>query len=135
MTQQAILIVSSERREIDMAESTIQDDCLHVISVHSYREAVITMARQHVALLLCDEALVDGSWKDLLGQMAMMPEPPRLVLLVSAANPTVLAEALDLGAYDALSKPLGASDLRQLIARAVPPQPTGDGVFRGANAA
>ena len=49
---------------------------------------------------------------------AMVLEPPRLVVLASAANRTLWAEAINLGAYDVLAKPLDKTEVQQVVIRA-----------------
>lgn len=119
MMMSDVLVVSPERSVINAAVSALAGQPLFITGVQSYREAMCVLAKKHIAVLLCDENLPDGSWKDLLGQIAMMAEPPRLVV-VAATDRTVCAEAINLGCHDVLAKPVDETELMQVVLRAVP---------------
>jgi DNA-binding NtrC family response regulator len=86
------------------------------MAVRSYRAALIALVKEQV--IVCDDVLPDGSWKDLLGHMAMCNDAPRLIVMASPDNRTLWAEAISLGAYDVLAKPLARSEVRHLCSSA-----------------
>ena len=120
MMMSDVLVVSPERSVINAAVSALAGQPLFITGVQSYRDAIYVLAKKHIAVLLCDEKLPDGSWKDLLGQIAMMAEPPRLIVMAATTDRAVCAEALSLGCHDVLAKPVDETELMQVILRAVP---------------
>jgi DNA-binding NtrC family response regulator len=115
-----VLVVSPERTVVNAAASALAGYPLFITGVPSYRDALYVLARKHVAVILCDDHLPDGSWKDLLGQIALMPEPPRLVVMTAITNRAVSAEAINLGSYDVLATPVDQTEILQVVLRAVP---------------
>src|SRR5215211_2597566 len=111
MSPHGILVVSSERAVANVAQSALAYQSMSVMSVHSYREAMCALVKKHIVAILCDETLPDGSWKDIVGQIAMIQEPPLLLLLVSLSNRMLWAEAIDFGVYDVISKPLDPTEI------------------------
>jgi len=95
-----VLVVSPQRSVIDVAVSALARCPRSITGVQSYRDALYVLVNKHIAVLLCDDNLPDGSWKDLLGQIAMMPEPPRLVLMAETSDRALCAEAINLGFHD-----------------------------------
>jgi FixJ family two-component response regulator len=65
-----------------------------------------------ISAILCAEHLGHGKWIDALDQIGVMPTPPSLIVVSRAADARLWAEALNLGAWDVLEKPL---DRREVI--------------------
>jgi len=76
-------------------------------------EALRGISGGQPGILLCDKQLPDGDWKDLIGWLADDPEPPRMIVL-AGDDPVFYAEAINLGAYDVLMRPLDAEELRRV---------------------
>jgi DNA-binding NtrC family response regulator len=116
-----VFVVSPERTVINAVASALAGRPLFITGVQSYRDAMYVLAKKHIDVLLCDENLPDGSWKDLLGQIAMMAEPPpRLVVVAATTDRAVCAEAINLGCHDVLAKPVDETEIMKVVLRAVP---------------
>ena len=74
-------------------------------------EALQMMRSAPVSVVLCESCLPDGSWKDLLTVLKESDSPPRLILVSAMPDDCLWAEALNLGAFDVLMKPLDHSEL------------------------
>jgi DNA-binding response OmpR family regulator len=66
-------------------------------------------------LVLCDEVLPDGSWKDMLRLMQKQPDPNYLIVTSPNADDHLWAEVLNLGAYDVLAKPFHSTEVFRSI--------------------
>jgi DNA-binding NtrC family response regulator len=62
--------------------------------------------------------LHDGNWKDLLSRIVITPEPPPMVVIADPSERSVWAEAINLGAYDVIAKPLDKREAAYIISRA-----------------
>jgi len=119
MGRTGVLIVSSDAGDADgICSALAEDESLRVTVAGSYREALSALEKQQVAVIICDGFLPDGNWKDLLGRMAMMNDAPRLVILAGADNQALWAEAISLGAWDVLAKPVAAAEIRHVCSAA-----------------
>jgi len=67
------------------------------------------------AVVMCDQHLPDGSWKDLLEVMASVSDPPPLVVTSRLADERLWAEVLNLGGYDLLTRPLDRCEVRRVL--------------------
>jgi DNA-binding response OmpR family regulator len=66
-------------------------------------------------LVLCDEVLPDGTWKDMLRIIQQQPDPNYLIVTSQRADDRLWAEVLNLGAYDVLAKPFHSAEVFRTI--------------------
>jgi DNA-binding response OmpR family regulator len=80
---------------------------------------VLVLSRSGADVILCDDHLADGTWKDVLSVIAPLPESPRLIVLFdSASSPAEWSEVLNLGGFDVLNKPLNEAEVKLTVAAA-----------------
>jgi hypothetical protein len=66
-------------------------------------------------VVLCEHALEDGSWKDVLELAASRPYPPPLIVTSRLADERLWSEVLNLGGYDVLPQPLDRNEALRTI--------------------
>ncbi len=66
-------------------------------------------------VVVCERDLSPGSWKDLLEQTVLLPDPPLLIVTSKFADERLWAEALNLGAYDVLAKPFNCHEACRVV--------------------
>jgi len=69
------------------------------------------------AILLCDEDSMPGAWKAL--QRDVAGSAPFVVVASRLADASLWAEALNLGAWDVLAKPLDADEVMRVLGTAL----------------
>lgn len=106
MLQASILLISPDATDAETLSGFLDESVCRITAVASYFGALAALGRNIFTTVVCAERLRDGDWKDVLGQTAVLVEPPRFVVLASAANEALFAQAIDYGAYDVLVKPL-----------------------------
>src|SRR5437764_13579725 len=94
-----ILVISSAVAVLDAVAQALSGSSYAVSTAASYREGMSVLARKSLAVIRCDDTLGDGSWKDLLSHMAIVPEAPPLLVIAGELDAT---EASKLGAWDGL---------------------------------
>jgi DNA-binding NtrC family response regulator len=114
----AVLLVTSEPFTLRSFNDWCRHSEISLSVLHSCRDAVRRFAREHFALVFCDEKLPDGSWKDILGHVILLPDAPRFVVLLPTFDPMAWAEVINLGAYDALLRPLDGEEMQHVVERA-----------------
>ena len=87
-------------------------------SVSSLREAAARMEESCSPVVLCEESLADGDWKDLLALTTRQAGPCCLIVMSEKADERLWAEVLNLGAYDVLAKPLHSKEVFNSIVQA-----------------
>ena len=69
-------------------------------------------------IVLCERESVAGSWKDMLTSVGNIVAPPLLIVTSRTADEYLWAEALNLGAYDVLSKPYHTAEVMRVLSMA-----------------
>ena len=67
------------------------------------------------AIVLCERNLASYTWLDVLAEVAVVPTRPLLVVTSRLADDYLWSEALNLGAYDVLSKPFVALEVTRTV--------------------
>lgn len=111
------LLALSDVSELSRAAAILSSAGLRTLSSRSCREALRQLSSAQPQMVLCDRHLPDGDWKDMISWLADSPEPPRVVVL-AGEEPGFYAEAINLGAYDVLLRPLDAEELGRVAATA-----------------
>jgi DNA-binding NtrC family response regulator len=105
------LAISPSIEDLAFLEDRFTDAHWKLSIAHTYREALTELSRIRVPVVLSECRLPDGSWKDVLGQLAPMIERPRLIVFSQHADDRLWAEALNLGAFDLLITPFREHEL------------------------
>ncbi len=74
--------------------------------------ALKVLRNQRVPIVLCDS---DADWRGLLEEMSELPHPPFLIVTSRLADDRLWSEALNLGAYDVLSKPFDRAEVARVL--------------------
>ena len=79
---------------------------------------LLALRKRQFEVVVCERDLPPGSWKDVLEQVTILPDPPSLIVTSRLADERLWAEALNLGAYDVLAKPFDRSDAMRVVGAA-----------------
>lgn len=109
------LVVRNSESTDKPATNVLRPLGFEVIVASSYLQALSTINKQPVDIVLCAERLRDGGWKDLVGRFAEMNEAPPLVVLAEKTDSRVWAEAVNLGAQDVLAMPLVDDEVKHVV--------------------
>ena len=81
----------------------------------SLAEATGTLKANCYPVVLCERDLNPGDWRDLLRSTFELPDPPAIVVTSRHADDHLWAEALNLGAYDVLTKPFERCEVMRVL--------------------
>jgi DNA-binding NtrC family response regulator len=115
-----VLIVDDDRALREGLSETISDLGHRPIAAHSGREALARMSADHIDAVLLDLRMpgdVDGI--EFLRRIREQRDCPPVVVLTAFASSENTIEAMRLGAFDHLTKPIGRHDLALLLARMI----------------
>jgi DNA-binding response OmpR family regulator len=76
------------------------------------RDAVALLDRQVIPVLICAQTVTDGTWKDLLAELAVLETPPAMLVTSGTLDDALWAEVLNIGGCDVLVKPF---DHREVV--------------------
>jgi DNA-binding response OmpR family regulator len=109
-----LLVVSADQRDYSSLHRILQQDCqLH--GAADRREALSTIRRCRPWVVVCDQTLADGDWRDLLTDLQSVQDMPPLIVFSSLADDRLWAEVLNLGGYDLLTKPFAATEVSRVV--------------------
>ncbi len=116
----AVRVLAINAREEDQASLAHIFGCTKwtVHCVQGRYEALEFLQKSRMPVLLCDCQLPDGNWKDLLDDVAHLPDPPLLIVTSLLADDCLWAEALNRGAYDVLAKPFEPEEVVRSVSLA-----------------
>ena len=107
------LLALTDGAELASAAAILADAGLRTLISRSCREALRQLSAGQPRIVLCDQHLPDGNWKDLISWLSESPGPLRVIVL-AGDDPGFCAEAINLGAYNMLLRPLNADELRRV---------------------
>jgi DNA-binding NtrC family response regulator len=109
-----LLFVSGDEQGRSSLERILQHDCqLH--RAIGRREALSSIRRFHPWVVVCDQILADGDWRDLLSDLQSEQQMPPLIVSSRLADDRLWAEVLNLGGYDLLTKPFAETEVSRVV--------------------
>lgn len=116
-----ILIVDDDAALRDGLTETVQDLGHRAIAVASGRQALAHLANCQVDGVLLDLRMPGGlDGIETLRRIRDTPDPPPVAVLTAFASADNTIEAMRLGAFDHLTKPIGRSEVDNLLKRMLP---------------
>ena len=116
--QITVLCVSGQLQDQHALRNIFHHHGWHICSADTLQQASEKLQQGVVAVVVCDENLVDGSWRDLHQQLQQMEQAPLLVVCSQRADGQLWAEVLSLGAYDVLAKPFDKLEVIRVLGMA-----------------
>ena len=86
--------------------------------VRTQAEALAFLRDNPTPVALCESELPDGTWRDMLSQLARVRFPPMLVVTSRLADELLWSEVLNLGGYNVLAKPLDMKEVFHVVSLA-----------------
>src|SRR5205809_2420177 len=116
--QATVLVIEDEKHTRDGLRRLLEDD-YDVYVAADIAGAMDVLEREHVDVLLTDLRLGSEDGMTLIDRALKMPRPPICIMMTAYGSVDVAVEAMKLGAYDFVTKPLNLDKVEMLIARAV----------------
>lgn len=110
-----ILCVDDEPAVLDLYRQALQADGYKIVTALKAAEALVTLGRERPAVSLVDKNLPDQSGLDLIRQGKELLPNAEFIVVTGYASIDSVIEALDLGAFSYLTKPI--TDLNVLRRR------------------
>lgn len=114
-----ILVISPDAAQRRALNRICAASAWTATGVSNWREAVFALSRCGADVILCDDLLPDGIWKDVLSVVAPMPESPRVIVLFDDASAAQWSEVLNLGGFDVLNRPLDENGVARTVSAAL----------------
>ena len=106
-----VLAVSSSNEDLGSLRAIFSHSRWRLYQARSCAEAISFFDVHPISVVISEENLADGTWRDLLAHGASLRNPPKLIVASYFADDRLWAEALNLGAYDVLAMPFRAAEV------------------------
>ncbi|NTW04431.1 MAG: response regulator [Oscillochloris sp.] len=117
MSEQLLLIEDDVVLQLSLS-AMLRREGYTLLLARSVAEARIQLDREHPIVVLLDLGLPDGSGFDVLQQLKQSSENPMVIVTTASDTLNTAINALRLGAFDYLTKPINNDLLRNAIRRA-----------------
>ena len=101
----AALLISPFEQDHEILHSLFREQGWRLYGADSLGSGLTLLRRQGASVVITEQNLSTGCWKEVLKATYLMPSPPLVVVSSIHADDYLWAEALNLGAYDVLTKP------------------------------
>lgn len=109
-----LLVVSGDEQDYPSLHRILQRDC-QLYRAAGRRDALSCIRRFRPWVVVCDQILADGDWRDLLNDLQGERQMPPLIVSSRVADDRLWAEVLNLGGYDLLTKPFAATEVSRVV--------------------
>jgi DNA-binding response OmpR family regulator len=113
-----ILVVSGHEEDHLTLQAIFSHRNWRMQKANSYTEARRLLRDSQAAVVICERELPDGSWKDVLYELALLHVAPQLIVVSRLADDQLWAEVLNLGGFDVLEKPFEAAEVMRAVSMA-----------------
>jgi len=104
---------------LNRVQSTLHRSRTFTVNSCATLASGLAALRQHqFEVVVCERDLSPGSWKDVLEQVTILPDPPSLIVTSRLADARLWAEVLNLGAFDVLAKPFDSTEAVRVVGAA-----------------
>jgi len=109
-----VLSVSPNDEDCAFLERIFKSDWT-VTASPTVASALSVLREMLIPIVICDCEITSGSWREMLEQISLLPDPPLLIVTSRLADDRLWAEALNLGAWDVLAKPFEADEVIRIV--------------------
>jgi len=113
-----ILIVSSVAEDCQELRKALVSHACPRHWTSTVEEAANWLSCNSARVVICDDKLPDGSWRQLWKQVRRLPNPPVFIVSAGWTDARLWAEVLNVGAYDVLVKPYRKSEVTRILQHA-----------------
>lgn len=105
------LLISPFEQDHRILRSIFREQGWSFFGTRSLESALAGLQRSAASVVITEKDLPAGNWKDVLDAMLCLPDAPLVVVSSLQADNYLWAEALNLGAYDVLAKPIDRTEV------------------------
>jgi DNA-binding NtrC family response regulator len=114
-TRPAILVVTLLFEDRVLLSQMLDGLRLDVHVACNVRESLDRISRQPVAVVVSDDVLPDGDWKNILDGLTQSLAKTKLIVSSRLAGEALWAQVLNLGGYDVLANPFDIEEVHRVV--------------------
>ena len=113
-----VVAISSLEEDHVSLEQILSHSNWKVLRACTCQQALVLIRENQIPVAICERDLPDGDWKDILAEVARLPNPPKLIVTSRLADDCLWAEVLNLGGWDVLAKPFDLMEVTWSVSQA-----------------
>jgi len=121
-TMQTILIIDDRESELETMSDALSNQGYRIVSTSSGEEALEIMKKQPFDVILTDLKMPDVDGMEVLKTARAMDSQPQVIMITGHGSIDKAVEAMRSGAEDFIPKPIGLSELREKVRKALESQ-------------
>ena len=110
-----LLAVSARREDHVFLMQVFHDTNWELREARTYRDALMILCHDRMPVVICESYLPDGNWKDILSQVAVLLDAPRLIVTSREPDHRLWGEVLNMGGYDVLATPFEKDEVIRAV--------------------
>jgi DNA-binding NtrC family response regulator len=119
MEGRKVLVVDDEQPIRDLLEEVLQGQGMDVTTAADGRQALNFLEREEYDVLLTDLRMPGADGLQLLEKAGQMPAPPIAIVCTGHGSIDSAVQAMRLGAFDYITKPLRIEEIRVVLEKAI----------------
>src|SRR5262245_44805208 len=116
--QESALLISPDEEDHEILNALFQHNSWALQCTPSVNSAATLLNESATSVVITERDLPVGDWKGVLDIIHRLPRAPLLIVISRLADDHLWAEALNLGAYDVLAKPLDQTEAARVLTSA-----------------
>jgi DNA-binding NtrC family response regulator len=114
-----VLVVDDDRTVTHLVERSLSDGPISVLTAKTAEEGLSLVRSAHPDVVLLDIMLPGTSGLDVFHKIQEVDRRVPVIFITAGAGSETAIQAMQLGAYDYVAKPLDVAQLRTLVAKAL----------------
>lgn len=114
-TPRSVLIISAKTQNRDALDRAIRKYGLRTAHCETLTIAKKLMARQHFSTVFCEENFADGSYRDVLRELAQRCKDVPVIVISDCGNWEACVAAMSEGAFDYLGLPFEPHAIEHIL--------------------
>ena len=114
----SILLVGEYKKDRLLLHEISRRVGWRLFEVRDRRRAMEFLERHPVQVVVAERDVPNWGWKEVLGDLRRLENPPQLIVASHAPDEALWAEVLNIGGYDVLPQPLERDEVERVIASA-----------------
>jgi DNA-binding response OmpR family regulator len=103
-----------EAEHSELASFLCEPEC-KLYRAHTRSDTLPLIRRYQPSVVLCEQFLPDGTWRDVFDDLQDAPRPPMLIVCSLLADDRLWAEVLNIGGFDVLMKPFYSNEVTRVV--------------------
>ena len=122
MVQETILLVDDEPHILELLSVALEDEKYRILRAKNGKEALAQFKKEKPYLVLLDIRMPDVDGLEVLRQIKESNQTSSVIMMSAYGAMETVLEAIKLGAYDYLTKPIDLEKVKVLVRRALEAQ-------------